>query len=292
LHPTTSQADLHLTTSYAYDLIYDYSPRKMFTKFIPVAVLISAPLLSNATPWHGFGGAVTVTATVIVCPTASSASASISPSAVPTNNVGGGAAGIPADVKDFVNGLGQLGPLLTTVTNLVSNLLNTVTSGSITGQTSQPQTQVDNFVTQLGTVTNQLGNLNSELNNIANRAASATSGNHTNQLGNPNSKLNNVANRAASATTGDQISSLGQGILCQLTDLINQINSLISAIQNSNANTNLNGLQTTLQNLFNQLSTLYPGLSTQCGSSAQSQALTLAWQTFQRLLNTCILSLN
>ncbi|KAJ7859566.1 hypothetical protein B0H13DRAFT_2356047 [Mycena leptocephala] len=267
----------------------------MLTKFIlPVAVLFSAPLLSHATPFGWGPPTVTVTATLTIfqCPTSSalvsssaiassssalavssSASASASSGAADPSQSAGGDASI-AQVIDLLNGLRQFSSLLPTVENLVPTLLNTVSSivsnilGSITGPTNQLQNGLNTLVNQLGTLSSQAGIINTILTNLANGVASPTNG-------------NDVYNGA-------------QGGISQLTGLINKartyrydINILITSIQGCHANINLSALQTTLWKLQQQLSIMYPSLSNQCGTPAQSQALTTAYRTFDGLLQKC-----
>ncbi|KAJ7846434.1 hypothetical protein B0H14DRAFT_3454505 [Mycena olivaceomarginata] len=90
----------------------------MFTKTIPFALLVSAPLLSSASPFNW----TPTTVTFIRCRQRVSV-----PSNPPPTNIGGGVAGITPQLENLLSDLRQLDSLLTSVSSAVAKLLSTVT---------------------------------------------------------------------------------------------------------------------------------------------------------------------
>ncbi|KAF8208348.1 hypothetical protein K438DRAFT_1961844 [Mycena galopus ATCC 62051] len=269
----------------------------MLTKFIPFAVLIGAPILSNASPLGGWGvTTVTATLTIFHCPTVSPVSSSaLAPSSSPpavsssapvvssSPAVSSSAlASVPSTSPivlptgtDILTNLNQLIPLLDNLTSLVSSLLNTVTNivspvlNILSGLTSSP--------------TGQISQVQTDINNL---------GGYLSQIV---TTLNGLAGGAASATSGGQIYNSGNTVLSKLTTGGNNINSLLSTIQKYNAKNptaklDIIVLSTPLQNFVNGFPTWSAEVSSQCDTTAHGQALNTSAQTVQALFGQCLLS--
>ncbi|KAF8208350.1 hypothetical protein K438DRAFT_1755039 [Mycena galopus ATCC 62051] len=262
----------------------------MLTKFIPFAVLISAPLLANATPLVLGGGAtVTATLTVYQCPTSSPAPPSSSAPARSSSVVvvsSSAAASFPSApatntvIPNLLTGLDQLLSSLNTATGLVPSLLN------IVGSLPSALNQLGGFLSGL---TGQINGLQTGVNNLATNIDGLTT-----QFGNLNTLVNGIVGNAVSAANANQLYIAGNNTFTQIISLGNQINSLATAIQssplqNSGSNVNVAPLVTKLQTLIQQLSVFGPALSNQC---AQKAALNTAYQATQTVLGGCIINLN
>ncbi|KAJ7130211.1 hypothetical protein C8R44DRAFT_62398 [Mycena epipterygia] len=219
--PLTSHGISRFTTT------DDHLHSKMLTNLIPFAVLFSASLLSSATPLdRRTVPAVPTTVTIYQCPTATvSVGASISTT------------GISTEVASLLTALNQVGPAITQITGVIPALLNTITNiiGSLLGSTNQVQTTVNGLVTQIQPLTGAVGSVNTILSNLA--------------------------SGAAGASAGAQVSTLAQGLTTQVTNLANQVGTVISGCKSSGATVNLVPLQQELQTLLS---------GCQVGSTSQS----------------------
>ncbi|KAJ6569344.1 hypothetical protein B0H19DRAFT_1256989 [Mycena capillaripes] len=181
--------------------------------------------------------------------------------------------GIPTLVTNLVNALNGLDPLLAGVKSLLSSVLNGVRGGilgSLTGTTQViPLTNVVVFLTY----THSRLRLTISLTNS--RASSPV-------VGGVNDILSGLISGAASATTGTQIFNTANNLLGQLTPVVKQVTNVVSGAPSK---LNLAPLQTTVQNLANQVPTLISGLSNQCGTPAQSQILNTSGLGLQTALN-------
>ncbi|KAJ7846382.1 hypothetical protein B0H14DRAFT_2772580 [Mycena olivaceomarginata] len=240
----------------------------MFTKVIPFALLISAPLLSNASPWlEPITVPITVTVTASQCTTLAtvpSGSISLPSLSIPLpSGTGTGSAGNTAQLTDLLRQLGGLQTLLTSVTNTVGTLLGTAT-GLV-------DTLLKNVVgTLLGQTVNQLGdavnNLVSELTKV------------TDEVEKLNAFLRSIGSGAASPAQGAQLYDRGQNIIDQLISLATRVNRIVNAINGSTTKpNNVAALRETLTDLENKLWTLFSGLSTCSQPPANGPTLILVY---------------
>ncbi|KAJ7177969.1 hypothetical protein C8R46DRAFT_1188110 [Mycena filopes] len=254
----------------------------MFTKFITIAVLFGAPLLSAAAPAPGLFNPATVT--IFRCPASASASASavssgavVVPSATAAPVAGGGGTVVPGNVVsqaanlltalrsigDTVNGIAST---LTGLETTVNGLLNTVAAvlngvaGPVTNQVTSAQNQANSAASQLNTVASSIGALTSTLNNLGNNGASNTNG------GDIFTAAQNFLNNLSSATT-------------QVTNVVN------AAAQGSGVDPD--NLQDAIQSVLNQCIIVMPDLSSQCATAAQRQLIANLWNVLRPRMAAC-----
>ncbi|KAJ7326347.1 hypothetical protein DFH08DRAFT_968253 [Mycena albidolilacea] len=238
----------------------------MSKKLTLLALLIGAPLLSNATP---FWTPATVTQTVFQYPIASSSSALVSSSSASVSvssnplppNIGTGIASITPQLEYPLRDLRQLDSLFTSVTDAVRTLLGTVDDlakklvGGVLSQTvSELRNAVNNLVSELNQVTDQVDSLNGFLSDIRSGPASTTS--------------------------AGQVYDASQGILRRLAQLTTEVNAITSAIQKCPTKPdNLATLQGTLDNLEKTLWIFVSRIARKCGTPEEGHDLILTFQT-------------
>ncbi|KAJ7846384.1 hypothetical protein B0H14DRAFT_3454463 [Mycena olivaceomarginata] len=235
----------------------------MSTKLILLALLIGAPLLSNATPFW-----TTVTQTVFQYPIASSSSALVSSSSASVSvlkplppNIGTDIASIAPQLEYPLHNLRQLDSLLTSVTDAVRTLLGTFDDlakklvGGVLSQTvSELRNAVNNLVGELNQVTDQVDSLNGFLSDIRSGTASTTS--------------------------AGQVYDASQGVLRRLAQLTTEVNVITGAIQKCPTKPdNLATLQEILDNLEKKLWIFVSRIARKCGSPEEGHDLILTFQT-------------
>ncbi|KAJ7867750.1 hypothetical protein B0H14DRAFT_3132846 [Mycena olivaceomarginata] len=264
----------------------------MFTKFIPLAVLVGAAVSSNATPVDGRGHTVTVTqilpaVTIFQCPTASSSSSSSSSSSIAISasvSVSASVAVTPLpipsniitpDLTELLARLESLGGLVDTVTGLIpyiQSLLNAVLK-TLTDT-------VSNLVGGLGGLFGQSGPspspattqaiLENKVKDLITNIAAVT-----NEIWGLNNVLTRIGSGPIPATCATDISTRAQAILRKLSALITAINQLSPDIIRCKP-ANLDALKTALTNLLSGITTLFPRLTQLC-TGANAQAITAAY---------------
>ncbi|KAJ6588491.1 hypothetical protein B0H19DRAFT_208301 [Mycena capillaripes] len=181
----------------------------MFTKFILAAVLVSAPLLSNATPFlPGSTLTVTAPAVTVTLPAVTVTLPSVPQCTTPAVTTGG----IPTLVINLVNALNGLDLLLVGVKSLLSNVLNGV-GGILGGLTGTTQ-----VILLANVVVFHLRALQATVDNLVNQLQGIVTG-----CGGVNDILSGLTSGAASATTGTQIFNTANNLLGQLTPVIKQV---------------------------------------------------------------------
>ncbi|KAJ7757061.1 hypothetical protein B0H16DRAFT_1824953 [Mycena metata] len=283
--PSTSISSVNSPRLSSHDLLR--STFTMFTKFIPIAVLLGAPLLSAAAPAPFFGFGATVT--VFQCPPSASASlasssvaASASPSAAPATGGGGGGVSVSDPAANLLSSLTSVNSLLNGLTStLLPNILNSVTGllNTLTGVTSQ----LNSLQSQIGTLTTQLGSVTSGLNGLTGILGSLGTGGVFGTAG-------------ASGTVGtsginaNDISTILQSFLTNLGSLTSQINNVASSAQGSGAN--LSALRQAYNDLTNACILQMPSLVTQPITSAERQLASSTWSTLQPKMQSCSKNIN
>ncbi|KAJ7326349.1 hypothetical protein DFH08DRAFT_337698 [Mycena albidolilacea] len=230
----------------------------------PLGLLISAPLLSNASPWLE-PITVTVTASPVHYPSHRPFGLHSLPSlSIPLpSGIGTGSAGNTAQLTDLLRQLGGLQTLLTSVTNTVGTLLGTVTGLVDTLPKNVVGTLLGQTINQLGDAVN---NLVIELTKV------------TDEVESLNNLLSGISSGAASPAQGAQLYERGQSIINQLIPLATRVNRIVNAINGSTTKpNNVAALQETLTDLENKLWTLFSGLSTWSQSPANGPTLIIVY---------------
>ncbi|KAJ7177892.1 hypothetical protein C8R46DRAFT_666263 [Mycena filopes] len=260
----------------------------MFTKFITIAVLFAAPLLSAAAPapapfWNlgGIGGAATVTifrypASASASPSAVISSAVVIPSPAAPVAGGGGVAAVavpPASqVTDVLTGLRNLSSLLGGLPSTISGVTNTV--NTLTNLLSSVTGALTGFTGQISQVQNQVNSLGPQLISVASQLAALS-----------------TATPSTGSTNGDPTTAI-QGLIATVTNIVAPLNSLTTAAQNAGSPIDMENVQQALQTLTSQCLVDIPNLSNQCATAAGKKLVNDALKVLQGQLTSCSDNMN
>ncbi|KAF7366520.1 hypothetical protein MSAN_00909300 [Mycena sanguinolenta] len=259
LHPLTPQLGLHFTTC------HDQLTTTMLTKFVPLAVLISAPLLSNASPLI-WGGGAAATVTIFQCPTSSApASSSAAPASSSSDLAISSSAAAPSSSSSAPSSSASAA---SSSALAVSSSISVFSSSSVS-PSALPTASADGGVAVVPAVANlvkSLGDLSSALDTVTNQVLPSALRSLQNLLSSLSSTLG-----ALLGGLGGKINQLQSNINqlgSNLRSITRQLNTLNGALQNNNipigAPTGGQTIPQLGQNIFGQLN----GTTTQLNNLA------------------------
>ncbi|KAJ7093978.1 hypothetical protein B0H15DRAFT_148421 [Mycena belliarum] len=277
----------------------------MLTNLITLAVLVSVPLHSNASPLFGMGGRVgAATVTIFQCPTSTSlsgASASASSDVSASVSAGGASSsgssglGATAQTTRLLRVLRTIGPaisdlnsnvvppVLSAVTSIVNSLVGS-TAGSINGSTTDSTNGSTTGTTSgsaNGSTTGSTAQVQFQIDGLTSKILSLTA-----SIASVNSILPSLSNGAGSTSGANQIYAASQGLPAQITSLANSVGSVA---RTAGTGLSLTRLQSAVQSLAGGVTTMGPGLCTCAPTQKKNQLLKQAFTSANQAMNACLI---